>query len=260
MRDGGGQAQKIAQQRLMRAPVFLDPDERPKTKVEAYTLQSDVNQQLIAQLGPIAGYKIGCTTPVMRAFLGIDTPCAGDVFAKTVYRRSAKIEADAYRKVGVECEIVALIGSDLKPQNAPYSIDTIAPYVAALAAGIEIVDDRYLDYRTLGVETLIADNFFNAGAVLSDPYVQFSSPQLPNVKGVMTINGKIVGEGYGASVMGHPFHSLAWLANARAEHGLGIAKGTFVFLGSLVETKWLARGDHVSVDIDGIGSAELDVI
>jgi 2-oxo-3-hexenedioate decarboxylase/2-keto-4-pentenoate hydratase len=56
--------------------------------------------------------------------------------------------------------------------------------------------------------------------------------------------------------MGHPFEALAWLANKRAQRGLGIAAGEFVFLGSVVETKWVAAGDHVVMDIDGLGRIE----
>ena len=35
-------------------------------------------------------------------------------------------------------------------------------------AGIELVDDRYEDYKQLNVATLIADNFFNVGVVLGE--------------------------------------------------------------------------------------------
>jgi 2-keto-4-pentenoate hydratase len=53
--------------------------------------------------------------------------------------------------------------------------------------------------------------------------------------------------------MGHPVNALVWLANQRAALGQGIAAGEFVFLGSVVETKWLARGDRVEMELAGLG-------
>jgi 2-oxo-3-hexenedioate decarboxylase/2-keto-4-pentenoate hydratase len=55
--------------------------------------------------------------------------------------------------------------------------------------------------------------------------------------------------------MGHPFEALAWLANTAVQHGNSLRAGEIVFLGSIVETKWLEPGDHVVIDIDGLGSA-----
>jgi 2-keto-4-pentenoate hydratase len=55
--------------------------------------------------------------------------------------------------------------------------------------------------------------------------------------------------------MGHPLEALAWLANTAALHGMPLRAGEFVFLGSIVETKWLERGDLVEIEISGLGGA-----
>jgi 2-oxo-3-hexenedioate decarboxylase/2-keto-4-pentenoate hydratase len=56
--------------------------------------------------------------------------------------------------------------------------------------------------------------------------------------------------------MGHPLQALAWLANLRSARGQSLPAGAFVFLGSVVETKWVARADHVVMDIDRLGCVE----
>jgi 2-keto-4-pentenoate hydratase len=38
-----------------------------------------------------------------------------------------------------------------------------------------------------------------------------------------------------------------------------LQRGQFIFLGSLVETKWLAAGDRVTIAIEGLGEADLTV-
>jgi 2-keto-4-pentenoate hydratase len=56
--------------------------------------------------------------------------------------------------------------------------------------------------------------------------------------------------------MGHPFEALAWLANNLAMRGQRIRAGEFVFTGSVVETKWVARGDRVEMEIERLGQVE----
>jgi 2-keto-4-pentenoate hydratase len=126
-------------------------------------------------------------------------------------------------------------------------------------AGIEIVDDRYRDFRSLGVPTLIADNFFNAGCVLGEPVSDWQRLDLGRLEGRMLINGGEVGHGDGGMILGHPLEALAWLANSRAARGLGLQKRAFVFLGSLVETKWPDPGDSVRIEIDALGVLDLQV-
>ncbi len=252
-------AEILAEQRLSLTPIDLAVDQRPADEDEAYRLQGKVNDVLTLRLGRIAGHKIGCTTPVMQKFLGIPNPCAGRVFADTVLHEDGVVARSHYRKLGVECEIVAEIGADIEPGRGNYAPEALSAHVRAIMAGIEIVDDRYADYRTLGVHTLIADNFFNAGSVLGPPVTGWRALDLASVGGHMRINGAEVGRGTGAMVMGHPFNALAWYATVLSARGDGLRRGEFVFLGSLVETKWLAAGDDVTIEIERLGKARLAV-
>ena len=123
-------------------------------------------------------------------------------------------------------------------------------------AGMEIVDDRYVDYKSLDTPTLIADDFFDGGCVLGRPIADWRSLDLPSLSGLTRINGVEVGRGRGADVMGHPFEALAWLANSLARRGRSLRASEFVFTGSVVETKWVNRGDRVVMEIDRLGSVE----
>jgi 2-keto-4-pentenoate hydratase len=261
MDDKQDAARILAHRRFSSLPVHLPEDMLPGDEIEAYAVQAEANQQLSKMgLGLPVGHKIGCTTPVMQAFLDIHSPCAGDIFATTVLQSGQRISRAAYRRLGVECEIAIEISHDIEPGDAPFTRETIASVVGAVMAGIEIVDDRYLDYRSLGVPTLIADNFFNAGCVLGEPIRDWRKLDLGRLEGRTLINGREVGRGHGAMVLGHPLEALVWLANSRAARGLGLQQGKFVFLGSLVETKWLDAGDAVRIEIEGLGALDLDVL
>ena len=124
-------------------------------------------------------------------------------------------------------------------------------------AAIEIVDDRYDDFRALDAASLIADDFFSAGAVVGAPVAAWRGLDLAALRGTMTINDEVVGSGIGADVMGHPFEALAWLANHAAATGRPLAEGDVVLTGSVVETRWVGPGDSVRIEVEGLGEASV---
>lgn len=250
-------AQTIRDHRLARRPLpALAPGLRPEDEAQAYAVQDALHGLLEPALGAVCGHKIGCTTPVMQAFLKIPNPCAGGVFASTVHRSPARVAHAQYLHVGVECEMVVRLGQDLPASAAPYTRAAVAEAVAEIMAGMEIVDDRYVDYKSMDTPTLIADDFFDAGCVLGAPVREWRALDLTALSGATWINGVEVGRGRGADVMGHPFEALAWLANNLSRRGRALKAGEFVFTGSVVETKWVNRGDRVEMEIDGLGRVE----
>lgn len=260
MQDPERAAQRIAAARLAGAPLGCLPEsERPPDEAAAYRVQDRLHEILTrAGRGPLAGHKIGCTTPVMQRYLGIPNPCSGGVFARAVHASPAALAHGGFRRVGVECEIAVRIAVDLDPADAPFAADRMADIVEACMPAVEIVDDRYVDWRRTDAPTLIADDFFAAGCVLGAPVARGRWPDLASVTGTTRIGGCEVGQGRGADVMGHPFRALAWLANALAGRGRGLRRGEFVLTGSLVETRWLAAGDRVSVEIAGLGDVSAE--
>jgi 2-keto-4-pentenoate hydratase len=251
-------ARVLSEHRLSRRRFSaLEPALRPPDENGAYAIQDELHGILSrAGLGPVVGHKIGCTTLVMQEFLHIANPCAGGVFEATVHSSPAALAHANYVRPGVECEMVMRLSADLPGAGAPFTRDRVAAAVGAVMAGMEIVDDRYVDYASLDTPTLIADDFFDAGCVIGEPVADWHALDLSSVNGVTTINGVEVGRGRGADVMGHPFEALAWLANTLTRRGRYLKAGEFVFTGSVVATQWLNRGDRVVMTIDGLGSVE----
>jgi len=250
-------AQLLSAARLERRRFERLPEDcRPADLAAAYTVQDALHARLAAAgCGAVAGHKIGCTTPVMQKFLGIATPCAGDVLAPTVQHQSGTFQHAGFRHVGVECEIAVRLAHDLPAPGAPYAQARVGEAIGACMAAIEVVDDRYVDYRALDTPTLVADDFFAAACVLGAPVEAWRELDLAAIRGRMTINGAEVGAGRGGDILGHPLEALAWLANTRAARGRHLAAGAFVLLGSVVETRWVEAGDLVEVAIDGLGGA-----
>lgn len=235
----------------------LPEDCRPTSETEGYAVQDAVHRALSARgHGALAGHKIGCTTPVMQRFLAIGQPCAGRIFAPTVHHGHGRFSHAGFHHVGVECEIAVRLDRTLAAP--PFTVEAVAPAVGAVMAAIEVVDDRYADYRRLDAPTLIGDDFFNAGCVLGPPVAASRGLDLAALGGGMTINGQPVGRGTGSDILGHPLAALAWLAGLRAGQAQPLEAGSFVLLGSLVETRWVAAGDRVAIAIDALGEASAD--
>jgi 2-oxo-3-hexenedioate decarboxylase/2-keto-4-pentenoate hydratase len=250
-------ARLLAEARLARRRFAgLPEDCRPADEAAAYQVQDALHARLAAAAhGALAGHKIGCTTAVMQQFLGIANPCAGGIFAPTVQQVAGRFAHADFLHVGVECEIAGRLARPLPAAGAPYERASAAAAVGACMAAIEVVDDRYDDYRTLDTPTLIADDFFNAACVLGEPVEDWQQLDLANVEGRMTIDGSEVGRGRGGDILGHPLEALAWLANGLAARGHGLQAGEFVLLGSVVQTRWVEAGALVEIEIAGLGRA-----
>lgn len=248
-------AKVIAGARRKRTPLkSLADDIAPQDEAEGYRIQRAVHDLLLPHLGAFVGYKIGCTSPVMQQYLDIPHPCAGGVFAKGVHDSGASLRAGDYVRVGVECEIAVRIARDLPPSEAPFTAEWVAEAIEAYYPAIEIVDDRYVEWETMGAPTLVADDFFAAGCVLGKAIARSAAPDLLGVTGRAVINGTEAGQGTGADVLGHPHNALAWLANHLAAEGKGLHAGQIVLTGSLVKTVWLKAGDQVMMNLSELGT------
>ena len=234
----------------------------PRTVDEAYAMQAEL-QVLMSEIhGPVAGYKIALTTPVMQRMVGFHAPIAGAILARTMHSSPLTLHRTDYVHLGVESEIAVQLGRDLPAAQAPYRRDQVDDAVAAIMPAFELVDDRQADYTQLAahVLTLITDNAWNAGIILGSPLRDWRDIDLAAAHGVMVINGTVVGEGHGRDVLGHPFEALRWLVNMLAQQGKSLAQGMIVMTGSIVATKFVNPGDTVGLSVDGLSEVQLSVV
>ena len=143
----------------------------------------------------------------------------------TVQHRTARFRHADFLHVGVECEIAVRLATPLPAAGAPYDRDSVAAAVGACMAAIEVVDDRYEDYRSLDTPTLIADDFFNAGCVLGRAGRELArarSGARRRPHDDQRRRGRAAGRG--GDILGHPLEALAWLANALAARGRAVSQ------------------------------------
>lgn len=224
---------------------------------DSYAVQERYVSLLKPRCGAPVGYKIGLTSQRMQAMCGIGHPIAGVVLADRLHHSGARLATTDYGRLGLEFEIAVRMGSDLPVGGPAWTQESIAEHVAGVCAAIEIVDDRAADYAELDVLSLVADNSWNGGVILS----KFCSdwPALDAVSGTISRNGTEIDRGYGRDALGHPFAPLAWLANALAAKGQSLKSGEIVMTGSLVTTRFPTESETYRFELEGVGAVELNV-
>jgi 2-oxo-3-hexenedioate decarboxylase/2-keto-4-pentenoate hydratase len=236
----------------------IPEDIRPRTSDEGYAVQEVVH----SMLGEGAkrrrvGYKIGCTTPVMQENLSIDHPCAGSVSDTAVYRDYTELAIKKFVSAGVECEIGMVLACDVRPADGPFDRKNISSFIDAVMPAIEIVDNRYQGGTSIGVPTLIADDFFGSGAVLGPENRAWSEMDLSALTGRIFVDGEMRDSGVGSSVMGNPLEAVIWFANMKAKRGEILKKGEFILTGSLTVVQWIESACEVTAEIEKLGTVRL---
>jgi 2-keto-4-pentenoate hydratase len=235
----------------------LGPPDRPATITDAYDIQEKYVALLRGEHGDTVGYKVGLTSAAMQAFCRIDHPIAGVVLARRVYPSAATIRRVDFGRLGLEFEIAVRIKSDVPPTGMPWTAETIRPHIDGVCAAIEVVDDRSADYNNLDVLSLVADNSWNAGIVLSEFATRWTD--LEAVLGRATKDGVAIGEGHGRDILGHPFNSVAWLATQLASRGAGLTAGQVVMTGSVMKTVFPEADATYRFELEEIGFVEVRV-
>src|SRR3954462_12870725 len=190
-------AKAIALARRNHAPLAA-LEVPPTDEAEGYQVQRALHDLLLPHAGPLVGYKIGCTSQVMQDYIGIPHPCGGGVFQKGVHDSGVRLAAADFVRVGVECEIAVRLKRNLAAGEAPFTAEWVGEAVEAYHPAIEIVDDRYVKWETMGAPSLVADDFFAAGCVLGEAVSRFDAPDLLKVTGRAIVNGNEMGCGTGA--------------------------------------------------------------
>ena len=248
--------------RLADAPLPADLTTDPFTdETVAYRCQAALADWLGEHgYGAHVGYKIGATTPAMRELIGVPGPIYGHILDRQVHQSRATLSVNPRCQPAIECELSFRIGRDLKPADAPFRRDAIAAAIDAMYPSIELVENRYGDYRTCALGTMIADDFFHKACILADPIKDWRDLDIADLTVTLDRDNSQIETGISANVMDHPLNAVTWLANTLAARNSGLRAGHIVMTGTVTPAHWL--NDYpasVRMTIVGCGSCALTV-
>ena len=104
--------------------------------------------------------------------------------------------------------------------------------ILAILPSIEIVDSRYEDWTSVGVNNLIADNAVHAHWISGNEINNLNLFNFNNHSVDLFINEKLIDKGNSSNVMGNPINSLTWLINNLALAGKSLAKNSYISTGT----------------------------
>ncbi len=186
----------IADRDANRVMEHWPDDWRPMSESQAYAIQDAVHARRAAAGQELGGWKIGCTTPVMQAMLGIPSPCAGGVLARDIHHSPAALPFQQFVGPMAECEIAMRLAHDVPVRDGGYDGPAIAGFVGACHAAMEVTEERYRDRPDRTAPEFVADDFFQKAIVLGPEVADWRSLDLTVVPGTTTVAGDKRGEGH----------------------------------------------------------------
>ena len=217
---------------------------------DAYRIQDQVTALRLAAGERRAGWKLGYTSAVMRAQMGIEAPNFGPLTDAMLLGSPAVLPAGALQP-RIEPEIGLRLGRRL---TAPCSVsDVLAACDTALAC-LEVVDSVWTGYR-FTLEDNTADGSSAAWVVVGPPLPLDGLASLPVA---LAVDGQVVERGAGAAASGHPAAGVVWLAEQLAARGQALEPGDLVITGGLTSARPLEPGHRIGASFgDGRYSVEI---
>jgi 2-keto-4-pentenoate hydratase len=224
---------------------FLSIDTAYKTQELVVAHRLDAGERII-------GAKLGLTSRVKRAALGIHEPVYGRLTSGMVVPPGEPMSLDDLIHPRAEPEIAFFIGRTIQ---APTTVAGVLAATEAVFPALEIVDSRYS--AAFRLPDSLADNAGAARLVLGH------RPRRPDDLVDLSILGCVfrcrnaIDTAAGGAVMGHPAAALVWLAKALGSRGEAIEAGSIVLSGGLTASVGLQSHGVVTAEFDGLGSIGL---
>jgi len=205
---------------------------------------------------PGIGWKIGAASQEVRRAEGLPGPIPGRLYVGTAFASGAALPPELFINYrNVECELAFRLAQAIELRAEPYTEAEVATRIACLMPVLEIGDMVFEDwYGASGYFGSCLDNGGGAGLVFGPEIVDWRDLDLANARLSLYLNDVFLKEGFGRAAMGHPLTSLTWLVNWLGERGRGLAAGEIVSTGTCTGHCFVAPGDEVNLDVEGIGS------
>jgi 2-keto-4-pentenoate hydratase len=241
---------EIVAARKSRTASAPPTDAGPLTLAQAYDLQDQVRQALVADGERLVGWKVGFTSRATQQAFSTTEPAGGFLLGSGVYANGAEVPTSGFIGLAVEAEVALIMGRALAGPGvtAPQALLAVEGAVPAL----ELIDFRYTGKPT--AVDAVADGVFAKAIVLGAPLTDVTHLDLALEGLVYELNGGVAATNTAAEVLGSPINSLAWIANHLGARGLALRAGDIVMTGSVSLLLRPKAGDAVRARFTRLGS------
>ena len=144
--------------------------------------------------------------------------------------------------------------------KAPYSSNQIYEAIDSIIPSIEVVDSRYQDWTTVGINSLIADNGANAYWIYGSEKKNIDQFDLSNHSVSLYINNTLISKGNASNVLKNPLNALSWLVNTMTLHEKSLPINSYISTGTCTPAIPVKKGDKINVDFGTLGTVDFNLI
>jgi 2-keto-4-pentenoate hydratase len=220
----------------------------------AYAVQSAWVAERLDAGAVVTGRKIGLTSPVVQAQLGVDSPDFGVLLDEMAVAAGGTADTTLLLQPRIEAEVAFVLGADLD-LAAPTDADVVAA-TDSVTAALEIVDSRIADWDIALLDT-VADNASAGLYVLGSTPRSLDGLDLASCTMTMRRNGTAVSTGLGRACLGSPVRAIAWLAATAYALGAPLRAGDVVLSGALGPMVDVHLGDQFEAEVDELGAVSV---
>jgi 2-keto-4-pentenoate hydratase len=225
----------------------------------AYQIGRGLHERLVARGFTPVGRKIGFTNRAMWEKFNATEPIWAPMYSQTVHfaeQGQLRLSLAGMLAPRLEPEIVLRLGSAL-PSNEP-SAEELASCIEWAAAGFEIVDSHFADWRITAAEA-VADFGVHGALVVGTPWrLDSEVPQhiatvLETLKVTLRGGQDFVAEGEGRNALGSPLLALGFLARVLATQSWAppLIPGELITTGTLTALPSLRGGESYRLEVSG---------
>ncbi|MDF1790829.1 MAG: fumarylacetoacetate hydrolase family protein [Thalassobaculaceae bacterium] len=204
----------------------------------------------------VAGFKVGAQGRSGE-------PSAAPLASGTVFRDHTRIVSTRTHPLWLEAEVAMVVGRDLPCDHGTPEEEVLAA-MEGLAAAIEIVEPRILEWPNIPPLAAMADFQANGGAVISAVGCPATGVNVEDLTVTFEM-GAVHVEVQGKNYPGQDMNRLpTWLVNHMAGWGpemaaRGLKKGDVIITGSWVGVIPAEAGETATVTVPGIGSVSVEI-
>ena len=220
-------------------------------------------QKLPVQLGALSGYKAGFTSEAARQAHQMDAPRWGYMYERNLIDIQAVIPANYGAFPGFDANLILEVKDEgladaRTPLQALQHIESVVPFIE--------LSDTMLAPPVSGA-ALVATNLSFRGGIKGAEIPAQATQAFADALSQFTVrmvddsqDGKLLGQGQGRALMGHPLNVAIWLAQALKQSGITLKQGDLLSLGSLIQPLVPQPGMKVRLQYQGLpGDPELTV-
>ena len=253
-------AEELYNAQINCVPVTALSDRYPDITIDdSYEIAMEVVNIKKAHGLSVIGKKIGLTNKAIRDQIGVHEPDYGIITSEGILTDGGVLEMERLIAPRAEPEIAFIMDRDITPDQFPLKPCDICYATRGIAAAIEIVDSRFIDWK-IRIQDTIADAASYAAFVLSGRIVPIDSLDLSIIGMCAFKNGELVHASCSGNVMGNPLNSMTWLVNTLLSRGLSLKAGEVVLSGSFTPVFSIGAGDSIYIKFDHLGDISIRAV